>query len=249
MLAMRDQRHEVRASIPGLADAARITLDACQAGLLELMSPDKFSRTKDYEGRRIESVDGGWRILNAEKFRRRMSEEERKQYQAEWIRRKRSASMTVDAVDMSTDVDDVDTVEQSRVEKRKEEPPLPPKGESVSFLKFWNAYPRKVGKKAAASAWTRARLSGSVDLVLAAIELQKRSEQWTKNAGQFIPHPTTWLNQGRWDDATKTDVAPQTVDSSRRIPTCAEVMKAKGMDDESLRARGIDPLKAWGAKG
>ena len=36
--------------------------------------------------------------------------------------------------------------------------------------------------------------------ILAAIEAQKKSEQWVKDGGQYIPHPATWLNQGRWDD-------------------------------------------------
>ncbi len=33
-----------------------------------------------------------------------------------------------------------------------------------------------------------------------AIEVQKQSEQWTKDNGRFIPNPATWLNQGRWED-------------------------------------------------
>jgi hypothetical protein len=26
------------------------------------------------------------------------------------------------------------------------------------------------------------------------------SAEWTKDGGQFIPHPATWLNQKRWED-------------------------------------------------
>ena len=33
-----------------------------------------------------------------------------------------------------------------------------------------------------------------------AIEQQKESAQWSKDNGQFIPHPTTWLNGKRWED-------------------------------------------------
>ena len=36
--------------------------------------------------------------------------------------------------------------------------------------------------------------------MLKAIEKQKGSEQWTKDNGQYIPHPSTWLNQSRWED-------------------------------------------------
>ena len=33
-----------------------------------------------------------------------------------------------------------------------------------------------------------------------AIEVQKKSEQWQRDNGQYIPHPSTWLNQRRWED-------------------------------------------------
>ena len=40
----------------------------------------------------------------------------------------------------------------------------------------------------------------TVDSVIEAVERQKRSDQWTRDNGQYIPHPATWLNQGRWED-------------------------------------------------
>jgi hypothetical protein len=36
--------------------------------------------------------------------------------------------------------------------------------------------------------------------MLSAIDLQKRSDQWRREGGQYIPNPATWLSQGRWDD-------------------------------------------------
>ena len=39
-------------------------LEACIAAIDQLQAPDKWSRTKDHEGRRIVEVDGGWRVLN-----------------------------------------------------------------------------------------------------------------------------------------------------------------------------------------
>ena len=87
-------------------------------------------------------------------------------------------------------------------EKAKETitPLQPPKG-GERFDEFWYAYPRKEGKDAARKAF--ARRSPTKELLadmLAAIEAQKRSEQWQRDGGQFIPHPATWLNQGRWQD-------------------------------------------------
>lgn len=68
----------------------------------------------------------------------------------------------------------------------------------ANFEKFWSAYPKKVGKKSAKKAFSRAKVP--VETLLAAIERQKCSAQWSKDNGQFIPNPATWLNQGRWDD-------------------------------------------------
>jgi len=69
MLAMADQHGTVEASIPGLADMARVTIENCEAALDRLQSPDKWSRSKEYDGRRIAEVAGGWSVLNYRRFR------------------------------------------------------------------------------------------------------------------------------------------------------------------------------------
>lgn len=80
MLALRDRWHIVNASLPGLADAARIPLDKCIKALEILSRPDPYSRTTEYEGRRIEACEGGWVILNGEKYRNKMSIDDRREY-------------------------------------------------------------------------------------------------------------------------------------------------------------------------
>lgn len=84
MLAMKNERHMVEASLPGLADMARITMEECEESLKKLESPDKYSRNQDHQGRRIERVQGGWLILNGEYYRRQMSEDERREYKRKW---------------------------------------------------------------------------------------------------------------------------------------------------------------------
>lgn len=68
------------------------------------------------------------------------------------------------------------------------------------FEQFWEAYPRKVGKKAAQKAFRNAQNRPRIDDLLKSIAEARASPQWRKEGGQFIPHPATWLNQGRWDD-------------------------------------------------
>lgn len=80
-------------------------------------------------------------------------------------------------------------------------PSSPPSHQSsVEFEVFWKAYPRKEGKGAALKSFIRLKCYNQMEKILPAIERNKKSLQWLKDGGQFIPHPTTWLNQGRWDD-------------------------------------------------
>lgn len=72
------------------------------------------------------------------------------------------------------------------------------KAREADFDRFWSAYPRKEGKQKAISAFEKVTVS--VQTLLDAIERQKKSAQWNKDSGQFIPHPATWLNGKRWED-------------------------------------------------
>ena len=81
-------------------------------------------------------------------------------------------------------------------------------GYSVDFLKWWEAYPRKVGKLRAEKCYALAvkqlgKREGTKTneahprLLQAAKDFRLRAE---KMQPEFVPHPATWLSQGRWDD-------------------------------------------------
>lgn len=95
MLAMADQYGRVWASIPGLANIARVSIEACETALDELQSPDKYSRTTAHEGRRIEPIDGGWRLLNHAKYRAIRDEESIKESKRQYINKRRAAERAV----------------------------------------------------------------------------------------------------------------------------------------------------------
>lgn len=102
MLTLADRRGEVSGSIGGLAHIANVTREECVAALELFMSPDPDSRTPEHEGRRIEKIDGGWLVLNAEKYR-----DLRTETQVEWAERKKrwrdSKGQSGDNGDMSED--------------------------------------------------------------------------------------------------------------------------------------------------
>lgn len=65
---------------------------------------------------------------------------------------------------------------------------------SMEFTEFWAAYPRKVGKQAAIKAYSKAMKLTDPQKILEGIQKIDVTEP------QYIPHPATWLNAGRWDD-------------------------------------------------
>lgn len=70
------------------------------------------------------------------------------------------------------------------------------------FDLFWKTYPRRVSKAAAQKVFNKLKVDGTLlTAMLSALEIQKQSKQWQDK--QFIPHPTTWLNQRRWEDETE----------------------------------------------
>ncbi len=73
------------------------------------------------------------------------------------------------------------------------------------FDAFWKAYPKKIGKGAARTAWKKCK--PPIQIVLDALSVQARSDQWCKDHGQFIPNPSTWINQGRWEDELPSSLA------------------------------------------
>ena len=92
--------------------------------------------------------------------------------------------------------------------------PIAPKGAKRSdaeFEIFWSAYPTKVGKQPARKAFDKVKVP--VKTLVDAIERQKCSSQWSKDGGQYIPNPATWLNQQRWEDILPEAEKPSGMDT------------------------------------
>lgn len=69
MLLLADADGNVWGAVPGLARQAGVELEDCRRAIDYLAAPDTDSRTPEMEGRRIVPIDGGWRIVNARKYR------------------------------------------------------------------------------------------------------------------------------------------------------------------------------------
>ena len=94
-------------------------------------------------------------------------------------------------------------VKEKEKGEEKERENAPAREEAQGFEMFWSDYPRKEGKKAARKAWDQIKPGqDQLGQILNALRIQKKSDQWTRDGGQYIPHPATWLNGERWKDET-----------------------------------------------
>lgn len=152
MLAMSDRNGCVNASVPGLARMAGITVEETQASLAKFQEPDQFSRTSDFEGRRIKVIDGGWHLLNHGKYREMLSTEERREYnrkkQAE--RRQKLSSTSADSSMTVNDNQQNQHIAEAEADTKEEKSAAsPPKvrkeatGDHAALLKLWTEeYPK-----------------------------------------------------------------------------------------------------------
>ncbi|MBT2322544.1 DUF1376 domain-containing protein [Variovorax paradoxus] len=84
------------------------------------------------------------------------------------------------------------------------------------FDVFYAAYPRKKGRGAAVKTWNRLAPDAVLQAkILGALAAQRPHLDRREN-GRFIPHPSTWLNEGRWDDEIPGAKATAPVDVSGR---------------------------------
>lgn len=100
---------------------------------------------------------------------------------------------------------------RTREEKRREERNT--KGDELSpgFVRFWNAWPshfRKEAKGKCFASWKKAKAEPLAEAIVAHVERLKKSPNWLKDGGQYIPAPLPYLNDRRWegaDDASNDD--------------------------------------------
>lgn len=107
--------------------------------------------------------------------------------------------------------------------------------------KFWAAYPRRIGRKSAFLKLKTIRKSGEVtfaQLMAAVANIPLREPK-------FIPHPTTWLNRGGWDDEPERNTNGQVtspilnaLDDNRERIAALGLRHRTGADNARLLPKG-----------
>jgi len=202
MLAISEVDGTVIGTDVAIARRLNVSIEDFQSALKILMSPDPKSNNMEYEGRRvIESpTERGYFLTSYEKYRTLQTKEMRREYMKEYMANKRLNQNVNKKVNKTLHVN---SVKHAEGEAEAEVDSLII---DQNFEKFWIIYPRKVGKKKAFEAWIKINPSSElVEKMIKTISWQRDCQEWNKEEGKFIPHPTTWLNAGRWDDENPKD--------------------------------------------
>lgn len=85
-----------------------------------------------------------------------------------------------------------------------------------NFDRFWDVYPRKVGRDGALTVWRRLKPDAALtNQIIEAVRVQAR--HW--DDPKYVPHPQTWLNKGRWkDEPERTSARHGTAPQPTRSP-------------------------------
>ncbi len=121
-----------------------------------------------------------------------------------------------------------------------------PQASLEGFSEFWEIYPRKVEKLAAQRAFKKAlEIVDSQTIIDGARRYATDANLPEK---QYIPHPSTWLNSGRWED----EPLPERVLSPDQIKKREEEDRMKRreferqriLEEQASRRREEEELKA-----
>ena len=78
----------------------------------------------------------------------------------------------------------------------------------AQFAEFWTAYPKKKNKGDAEKAFKKLKVTDELlTEMLSAIAAAKKTQNWLKDDGQFIPYPASWLNAKGWEDEIERPAA------------------------------------------
>lgn len=69
------------------------------------------------------------------------------------------------------------------------------------FEAFYKAYPKHKSRGDAEKAWKTLKPDDALlAKIMSALDVAKKSQDWLKDGGQFIPYPATWLRAKGWAD-------------------------------------------------
>ena len=131
-------------------------------------------------------------------------------------------------IELEEDIDTKSIIAHQKCaeEKTKARKPFSSIHQQEVFELWWSRYPKKKSKGNAEKAWAKINPSAELsEKILFALAAAVKSYDWTKEEGEYIPYPASWLNAKGWEDEY----------------TEAKAGKGKGQADDEPREVWIHP--------
>ena len=94
------------------------------------------------------------------------------------------------------------------------------------FEKFYKEYPKKVKKQDVRKWFKKNKPSSKLfSSMMSSLEQFRGSKDWLKEKGQYIPYPSTWLNQKRWED--------EAIEEKTQVKDKSQELKELNVEDMS----------------
>jgi hypothetical protein len=106
----------------------------------------------------------------------------------------------------------------------------------IHFADFWEAYPLKRGKGAAAKAYEKALKKVAPDYLL---DRTRRFRDDPHRPDDFTPLCTTWLNQERWDDEPYKKRDKDKTNSEKNVENLRSAMALLGNDMKEVESEQV----------
>ena len=111
--------------------------------------------------------------------------------------------------DVTVTESNADRIDKIRIDKNTISTPRKRADKVISpgFDEFYEAYPRHVSKEPARKAWMKLKPDDDLREAILSDVHRRVTGEWKDKDVQYIPHPSTYLNQRRWED--EPQAAPQ----------------------------------------
>lgn len=82
------------------------------------------------------------------------------------------------------------------------------------FDEFYSIYPRPVVRSTALAAWSKLKPDEDLKRTIISDVKRRIDGEWKEREEKYIPYPSTYLNQRRWEDGNNVNQRPQVISQS-----------------------------------
>ena len=179
-------------------------LNICKTHNEEIFSKFKIDEEGNYYNERLEIEVNKRKAYSESRRNNRKKKEEKETYEKDMknICNSYEKHMENENININKNIDLIKNKDRDKgvIGEEEEEIEVLEVWET-QFNEFYSLYPKKVKKQDVKKWFQKNKPSNELfSSMMNSLEQFRASKDWQKDGGQFIPYPSTWLNQKRWED-------------------------------------------------